>query len=449
MLTDLEYNYQGVSTFNKSKEGNKLVLAHQTEIEEVNAIPCFFWGSLTDPYLTAKCWATISKVVRSSFGPTPASLRDPIVSAGADRLRFEGFSSCNGVYVRLDMMPEAVDGEFIASGTTNVDFNEPLLNALNAIQKNERVVLSVGHNDVQVATSKTKVTEKKVKLPLRWIKGLTSVQLYLADMDLSFEINRMQSIQLFQSIPKGNIKGDFFITKRAGKFMFSPIANVDSVRVGGVQRLRLLEGILPLVKGIQVYQSQDKETCAVLAEFGTMRLMMAFSPDAYRGFSGEGIALENMIKEVPLEWICGLNSLLKSNEIFNPTMLSIQNDIQFDTMDSLTASLSSMGLLGYDLNENQHFYRRLPFKTERILSLNPRLKNAKKLIDNSDIEIVLKKPDYTQARVKGSGVYHTVIIDKEKVKCTCDWFTNYQRKRGVCKHILAVKINNKNELDRI
>ncbi|WP_149206583.1 SWIM zinc finger family protein [Flavobacterium johnsoniae] len=439
-MTDLEYNYKGVSTYSKTKGINNLVLAHQTEIEEVNNIPCFFWGSLTDPYVTAKCWSTIAKVVRSSFGPIPPSLRDPIVSAGSERLRFEGFSSCNGVYVRLDMKPEAVDGEFIANGTTNVDFNDPMLNALNAIQKNEKVTLAVGQQDVQVITSKAKVVEKKVTLPMRWIKGLTSVQLYLADMDLKFELNKIQTIQLFQSLPKGNVKGDFFITKRAGKFMFSTLATADSVRIGGVQRLRLLEGILAIVDKIFIYESDDKQTCAVVCEFGKMQLLMAFSPDSYRGFSGEGNVLETMTENLPIEWVYGLNSLLKSNEMFDPTMLSIENDIDFGTMDNLTSNLSSMGLLGYDLSEKAHFYRRLPFKTERILSLNPRLKNAKKLIDNEEVEIVERKADYIEAKVKGSGVVHKIIIDNTSQRCTCDWFTAYQGKRGICKHILAVKM---------
>ncbi|OUL61015.1 hypothetical protein [Flavobacterium sp. AJR] len=439
-MTDLEYNYKGISTYSKTKGINNLVLAHQTEIEEVNNIPCFFWGSLTDPYVTAKCWSTIAKVVRSSFGPVPPSLRDPIVSAGAERLRFEGFSSCNGVYVRLDMKPEAIDGEFIANGTTNVDFNDPMLNALNAIQKNEKVTLAVGQQEVQVITTKAKVTEKKVTLPMRWIKGLTSVQLYLADMDVKYELNKIQTIQLFQSLPKGSVKGDFFITKRAGKFMFSTLATNDSVRIGGVQRLRLLEGILAIVDKIYIYESSDKQTCAIVSEFGKMQLLMAFSPDSYRGFSGEGNVLETMTENLPIEWVYGLNSLLKSNETFDPTMLSIENDIDFGTMDNLTSSLSSMGLLGYDLSEKAHFYRRLPFKTERILSLNPRLKNAKKLIDNEDIEIVERRADYIEAKVKGSGVIHKVIIEGANQRCTCDWFTAYQGKRGICKHILGVKM---------
>lgn len=439
-MIDAAYNYQSVSTITKNNGINNLVLAHQTEIPEVNNIPCFFWGTLTDPYTTAKCWSTIAKVVRSSFSLAPAYLRDPIVSAGAEWLRFEGFSSCNGVYARLDMKPEAIDGEFIAAGTTNVDFNDPMLNALNAIQKNERVTLAVGQHDVQVITSTAKVVEKKVTLPTRWIKGLTSVQLYLADMTLKFELNKLQSIQLFQGLPKGNVKGEFYIAKRAGKFMFATLASPDSVRIGGMQRLRLLEGVLPLVEKIMVYESSDRETCAMVCDFGKMQLLMAFSPDANRGFSGEGKALENMTQDVPLEWVYGLNSLLKSNEMFSPTLISIENDIDFGTMDNLTAGLSSMGLLGYDLSANAHFYRRLPFKTERILSLNPRLKNAKKLITNEEIEILEKRPDYISAKVKGTGVFQKVIIDNDTQKCTCDWFTTYQGKRGICKHILAVKM---------
>jgi hypothetical protein len=439
-MTDLQYSYAGISTYTQTKGINSLVLAHQTEIPSVNSIPCFFWGNLTDPYITAKCWGTIAKVVRSSFGPIPPSLRDPIVSAGTEKIRFEGFSSCNGVYVRLDMKPEALDGEFIANGTTNVDFNEPMLNALNAIQKNERVTLAVGQRDMQVITSKTKVVEKKVSLPTRWIKGLTSVQLYLADMDQRFQLNKIQSIQLFQGLPKGNVKGEFYITNRAGRFTFSTLATTDAVRIGGIHRLRLLEGVLPLVEKIFVYESADKQTAAFVCEFGKMQLLMAFSPDAYRGFSGEGKALEQLTDNLPLEWVYGLNGLLKANETFDPILLSIEHDIEFNTMDQLTASLSSIGLLGYDVVDYNHFYRQLPFKTERILSLNPRLKNAKKLLAEQEVKVLKNENGEITAEVKGTNVTHRVKLTAEQEHCTCEWFTTYQGKRGICKHILATKM---------
>ncbi|MUV04832.1 SWIM zinc finger family protein [Flavobacterium rakeshii] len=439
-MTDFQYQYNTLSTLTKGNGINSLILAHQTEIEEVNNIPCFFWGNLTDSYITAKCWTTLAKVVRSSFGPIPITLKDPIVSAGTERIRFEGFSSCNGVYARLDMMPEAIDGEFLANGTTNVDFNEPMLNALNAIQKNEKVTLAVGQKDVQVITSKTKAVEKKVTLPTRWIKGLTSVQLYLAEMQFKFELNKIETLQLFQSLPKGNVKGDFYVVKRAGKFMFSALASKDGLRIGGVHRLRLLDGILPVVKKVYVYESENKETCAFVCDFGKQQMLLAFSPDAYRGFSGEGKVLEAITEELPLEYIYGLNALLKSNETFTPSLLSIEHDIDFNTIENLTAGLSSMGLLGYDLTAGNHFYRQLPFKTDRILSMNPRLKNAKKIINNDEVTFIKKEANIIEAYVKGTSVNHKVAIINNIPQCTCNWFTQYKGKRGICKHILAVKM---------
>jgi hypothetical protein len=443
METSADYTFASTSTINKVDNQNSLFLSHQTELEEVNNIPCFFWGRMRDPYLTAKCLSTVAKTVRSRFALTMqelAAMRDPIVTAGAEQIRFEGFSSCNGVYARLDILSEGLDGEFLASGTTNVDFNEPMLNALNLVQKNEEVILSVGFDNVTVSTSRTKAVEKKVSLPNRWIKGLTSVQHYLAEMDERFELNKLQVIQLFQSLPKSTIKGDMFIVQRAGKFLFSPLQSGKNVKVGSPHRLRVMEGVLPFITSLKIYESEDGQASCFVALMGHLQMVFAFSADAYRGFSGEGKALEHLIEEIPVEWVFGINNLFKGNEIFNMTNLSIENDIAFSTMDSLTANLASIGLLGFDVLNNQHFYRRLPFKTQRILSLNPRLKNAKKLVAENDIEFVKKSDNYVEANVKGSGVTHKIIIENDEAKCTCDWYTNHRGKRGFCKHVLAVKM---------
>ena len=443
-LTDYGYAYASASTIDKTEQASTLLLAHQTEIEEVNAIPCFFWGRLREPYLAARCLMTVTKTVRSRFALSMQelmALRDPIVTAGAGMVRFEGFSSCNGVYARLDMLPEGLDGEFLASGTTNVDFNEPMINALNGITKTENMVLSVGQQAVTITTAKTSVVERKVVLPNRWIKGLTSVQLYLADMQPVFTMTKSQAIQLFQSLSKGVLKADVFIVQRAGKFLFSPLAQGQAIRVGGAHRLRLLEGMLPFLDNLAVYRSDDQQAVGFVLMLGSMQLVFAFSGDAYRGFSGEGKALEHLIDGLPLELIYGVNGLLRANETFNPNLLALENDLSFSSMDALVANLSSIGLLGFDLVNNQHFYRRLPFKTQRILSLNPRLKNARKLVAENDIHINVRKPDYLEATVKGTGeIFHKVVIDNDRSRCTCDWFTNHQGKRGLCKHVLAVRM---------
>ena len=438
--SDLALTYPRASVLQAQNGMQQLVLAHQSELAADNQIPCFFWGRLTDPFLSAKCLLTLSKVVRTSFCPIPPVFRDPIVSAGSDQIRFEGFSSCNGVYARLDVLEDAIDGEFIASGTTNVDFNEPMLHALNAVKKGEELIFGVGSKELSIQTSNHKVVEKKVSLPARWIKGLSSVQLFMADMEPRFTLNKMEVISLFQGLPKGASKGSFYLSKRGKRYMWSPLPGKDGVHFGGIARLRLLEGLIMYCDRLQVYQSREGTAVAVLADFGHMRFTLALSPDNYRGFSGEGNVLEHMVQEVPTEWIHGMHALLNSNEQFNPTLLSIEHDVPFQTMDTLTASLASIGLLGYDLQQGKHYYRRLPFKMERILSLNPRLKHARQLLDRQGVQFIKRAADQVEARVEGSGVQHTVLIREGKAQCTCNWFTKHADKRGLCKHILAVKM---------
>jgi hypothetical protein len=53
-----------------------------------------------------------------------------VVTSNGDRLRFESFSGCCGVHARLDLLPDALTGQPVRSGSTNVDFNEGMRAAL-------------------------------------------------------------------------------------------------------------------------------------------------------------------------------------------------------------------------------------------------------------------------------------------------------------------------------
>jgi hypothetical protein len=144
MTDTISYQYAAPSTLQRSADQDELFLAKYSEIEKREA-PCFFWGKLTQPYMTARCLIALSNVVQSSFNLTPAQLtmlKDPIVTAGNNRLRFEGFSNCAGVYARVDVLPDGHDGEFLENGTTNVDFNPGMISALGGIGRQENVVMS-------------------------------------------------------------------------------------------------------------------------------------------------------------------------------------------------------------------------------------------------------------------------------------------------------------------
>lgn len=441
MSDTITYHYKSPSGLLKSEKEDAIFLSKYNEVEKKEA-PCFFWGKLMDPYTTARCLITLSNVVQSSFNLSPfeiAKLKDPIVTAGNDKIRFEGFSHCAGVYARVDILPGGHDGEFIENGTTNVDFNQPMISALSRIHRNEQVLLSVGQKDVMIQNSTDKVVERKVPLPVKWIKGLATVQIFLSQAEKSYSFNRMQALQLFQSLPTGKPKADYYLTVRGNKPIFSAVKTINAVCIGGIQRLKLLEPLIALAEELRVFPHPDMQSTTWQLYFGKLRFSLTISRDAWRGFSGEGAALESLIEDFPDEWIDALDKYSYANQAFNPSLLAVTEDIGIEKLDNITGRLSSMGLLGFDLDENHFFYRRLPFKLSRILSLNPRLKDAEKLLAENKVDIISKTIDRIEARVAGSGVNHTVILESEKERCTCTWFSRHQGERGLCKHVLAVK----------
>ena len=441
MSETITYTYANPSGLVRAGDDDTLFLAKYSEIEKKEA-PCFFWGRLNDPYTMARCLITLSNVVRSSFSISPADLtklKDPIVTAGNETIRFEGFSHCAGVYARVDVLPGGHDGEFLENGTTNVDFNAPMIAALGRIHRNERVLLSVGKKDVGIQSESAKVIERKVPLPAKWIKGLASVQFYLSEAEDCQVFNRVQALQLFQSLPAGTPKTDYFLINRGNKPMFSTVKTPGASCIGGVHRLRLLEPLIPLLTELRVFPHPQGQAVTFQLYFDRLRFHFSLSREAMRGFSGEGAGLESLIEDVPDEWIDALDKYSYANQVFNPTLLAIEEDLSPDRIASITGRLSSMGLLGFDLDDNHFFYRRLPFKLSRILSLNPRWKDAEKLLAENKVEIVSRNGERVEARVAGSGVQHTVILDGEQERCTCTWFSRHQGERGLCKHVLAVK----------
>ncbi|MDW9382292.1 SWIM zinc finger family protein [Chryseobacterium sp. JV558] len=438
----LIYNYSGVSSLVRRNALEELFLAKYSEIQKNTDAPCFFWGNVRQPFILARCLITLSNIVKSSFNLSPfqmALLKDPIVTAGNQRLRFEGFSHCAGVYARVEVLPDGLEGEFLESGTTNVDFNQPMITALGSIRPNEKIMLSVGEKEVGLYQEEKKIIERKVPLPVKWIKGLGTVQVYLSESEKRYTFNRIQTQQLFRGMPKGVVKSDYYLIVRGNKPIFSPVASADAVCIGGLHRLRLLEPLLPYIDSMQVFPHANMQSTTWQLYMGNIKFSFSLSRECWRGFSGEGALLDSLVSEVSDEWIDTLDKYAYANQSFNPTMLALEENLSFSKTHNAAGRLAAMGLLGYDLDDHEFFYRRLPFKLSRIIGLNPRIKNAEKLIEAGKVEILNNNKERTEARVEGTGVHHTVIIEEEKERCTCEWFSKYQGERGPCKHVLAVK----------
>jgi len=444
MNLDFQYQYQNASTINVAGRDKSFILAHCSEIEQDNKVPCFFYGNIVNSFVASKCLSTLGKTVRSHFAISPdqrINMRDPVVSVGNGQLHFEAFSSCNSIYARIDVQPEGIDGEFIQSGCTNVDFNDATIRAFNTVARTEKLMVGVGSKELKVITERVETNEKKVSLPDRWIKGLGNVQVYLSQMELAFKLNKTEALQLFRAIPKTAVKAEYFLFQSGNSYAFSAVTKPNSLKIGGIHRLNLMENLLLLVDSVSFYKHEDQQSTAVVLDFKDIQMLFLLSDGVYRGFSGEGKNMENLIVQLPEEWLFGINNFFKTNEVFQPTLVSIEHDIQLGTMENLQASLSSMGLLGYDLLSNNYFYRKLPFNLSRLKRFNPRLQNAIKLFDEDGVVVLQNDNNGIKAEVKGSaGVSHIVAGKGNELKCTCTWFTNNKTNRGLCKHIMAVKM---------
>jgi len=99
---ELTYQYNEASSVTKENDKSNIFLAHYNEaVKKEEETPCFFWGKLKEPYTIARSLLTLSKIVAANFMPNSSLLRDPVITAGGNKLRLEAFSSCCSVYGKV------------------------------------------------------------------------------------------------------------------------------------------------------------------------------------------------------------------------------------------------------------------------------------------------------------------------------------------------------------
>ena len=295
---DYDYRYPFVSGLDSTRGSSRIRFATSGGTSEH---PYFFQGQMKHPRATAQLLRVLSRVVAARFHVPAAMLRrillasDPVVTSGGGVLRFEGFSACCSAYARVDLDPEAYDGVVVAQGTTNVDFNADLRAALAQIRDDERVGLAVGVDEVTLLRGTQGVVERKVRLPVRWLKGFVEVQAYQSRMEPRAHLSRVEALRFLRSLPRTAMaKTAYWIVPAGNGLRLSQREGVAGVKVGGIERLRLLEELAPLADGLKVFADPHSEASEWQLRFGPLRFSLALSADVWRGFSGEGQVLSDL-----------------------------------------------------------------------------------------------------------------------------------------------------------
>jgi hypothetical protein len=161
------------------------------------------------------------------------------------------------------------------------------------------------------------------------------------------------------------------------------------------------------------------------------------SPDAYRGFSGEGGVLNDLAAGTAAE---DAADLLFELAAWEPEVkvaeLSRQAGLPSDRVRAALTVLGASGQIGYDLAEETYFRRQLPWSAGDAEAYNPRLGAARALVADGAVRL-----DGAQALVGRGDRVNIVRTDGAgQLSCTCAWWARYRGGRGPCRHALAVRM---------
>jgi hypothetical protein len=444
---DVAYRYQTASALRPSggTAGAELLLATSGGVTEAGPAlhPYFFRGFLTEPGPAAQALLATAAVARARyFDPSllASIVADPVATSNTDRLRFESFSACCGVHARLDLLPAALDGEPVTSGTTNVDFNPDMRAALaGVVAGGGPMLLRVGSGEVTVTTETVSVTERKVDLPARWVKGFGEVQALAQRMRLVAALDGAEATRFLGSLPPAARRPLWAVP--AGRSLgLTTTPRPGAACLVGPQRLAELRPLLRFARSLRVYTpavgaDSLPTPSAWELDLGSARFTLTLSPDVHRGFSGEGALLDALAADAaPADAGAGLLGVLLSwDPVIDVSRLMANSGFSSERTVASLARLAAAGRVGYDLREGAFFHRELPFVLAE--SDHPRLADARALVA---ADLVL--PVAGGAVVGDAVAGHHVVFGPPHDTCTCPWWGKHRGTRGPCKHVLAARM---------
>ncbi|MEM9247944.1 MAG: SWIM zinc finger family protein [Pseudomonadota bacterium] len=437
---DQTYRYAGSSALRPSAAGQSLRLVSD-QSAQTDGPAHFLSARALAPDVTAKGLRAVSEVVGARFYTPPSMVArllreaDPVATVSPGAVRFEGFSACCSVYARMDLGDDALDTTTRRNGTTNVDFGPELRAALAGVGPETELELGIGADAVDVTRDGARVVERKVPLPLRWVKGFGQVQVALAGMAPVFTLSRLRAQRFLRALPRGaSDHAQWVALAPGGAARLSTRPATGAVPLRGGHRLRVLEPMVARAEALEVHHDPGTQATAWSLVFGAQRFTLVLNAEPWRGFSGDGGLLSNLATSDGAA-TATVRAWLNWQERIDPEGLCGATALEPGEVQSALAELAALGLVGYDLGQGGYFHRVLPFDAEQIAALNPRLDAARALVAAGKVTL-----DGTEATVESDDVVHRVRPAGDGWSCTCPWYAKTAGGRGSCKHILAVEI---------
>ncbi len=413
---------------------------------EEQADGSFFAGRLREPRVASMALRCLSRVVGERYWSADEErdrrlgMLDPVVTSDRGRLRFEGFSGCRSAYARVDLLPaglEVVDQRF---GTTNVDFNPPLRDALARVMPDDALSLNVDSGSLALAHGDEVFVEKKVELPVSWLRGLASIPLVEAEAEPVASVEGAGIARWFRQIPRtGNDRQSHWVDPRQhGRITSRPVEG--GLEIASVKRLLILHELISHASRLSIARDVHSGGTVWRLDGPGLRFTLALSSRSWRGFSGEGRSLTDLAGTADADLEVAIEG--GDETLIDPDSLGRLHDLPLPAVRASLASLASQGKLGFDAAEGRWYRRRIP-AAEALSAGEPnRLRQARKWLETGAIDDFSRDGSACRARVTGvNGAAFLVTFDRSgDGRCTCPWFTRFGLSRGPCSHLLALDL---------
>lgn len=396
--------------------------------------------------MLASALACLSRVVGESWFDAAAvadsrrRMADPIVTSGDGVLRFEGFSTCRSLAVRVDLLPGGMDTIHQSHGTTNVDFNQPMRSALTRVNERDVMSLAIDENAFVLVHGEESLLERKVDLPLSWLKGLASIPAISSQCETVAELSGPAIAVLFRDLPRtGNGRESHWLHPSPRGIRIARTPADEAVRLTGAKRLLVLQPLIQAARKLTVATNAARDLTLWTLHFDDSRLTLALSPEVWRGFSGEGAALDDLSRGLTPEIAEAL--FCDGPSTFDAEAVAIELGVSLPEIRTALAHLASQGQIGYDHIDAVWYRRKIPGNEALIRQTNPRLAQAEAFLAANAVVIESQLRETVRGRVGADpATAHHVETGPHGPRCTCFWFGRFGLSRGPCSHILALRL---------
>ena len=212
-------------------------------------------------------------------------------------------------------------------------------------------------------------------------------------------------------------------------------------RLAGLARLRLFDRVARHATALRVFAADGDGSTGWQLDVPGARLTLVLSPEVWRGFSGEGRALHRLADAAPAAAVAAVRGALGWEPRLGVEALAATTGRSRDEVSGALAALALSGIVGYDLADGGFFRRELPFDLARIERLQPRLRDARRLVEAGAVRIETTDGAAIAGWVAApGGVEYHVRSTADGWHCTCPWYGRHRGDRGPCKHVLAVQL---------